>query len=128
MRAFALTLRRGGLRLTAGEANGLADVVATSDGTDLKNHTMQQLAHYLSRLPIGLPVVDTTGIAGRYDVRIVLAEGKKPGNPADADGSRAQLPTIVDDALRPYGLELQSRTLPVDVIVIDEARREPTPN
>jgi uncharacterized protein (TIGR03435 family) len=131
MRAFALTVRRGGPKLSAGAANGLADVVGGSDGAELKNHTMQQVAHYLSRLPIGLPVVDTTGIDGRYDLRITLGplpRAKKPENPVDADRSPGELPSIVNDALRPYGLELRSRMLPVNVIVIDQASREPTPN
>jgi uncharacterized protein (TIGR03435 family) len=132
MRAFALTVRRGGPKLTAGKPDGLADVVAASDGTELKNHTMEQVAHYLSRLPIGLPVVDTTGIAGRFDLHINLAalsDGKKPENPAGPSQSPGDaLSTIVNDALQSYGLELRSRMLPVKVLVIDEARREPTPN
>jgi uncharacterized protein (TIGR03435 family) len=131
MRAFALTVRRGGPKLTAGASNGLADIVAGSDGPELKNHTMPQLAHYLSRLPIGLPVVDTTGIDGRYDVRITLRpllDTKKPENPVDVDQARVELSSIVNDALRPFGLELRSRMLLVNVIVIDQAHSEPTPN
>jgi uncharacterized protein (TIGR03435 family) len=131
MKAFALTVRRGGPKLTVAAANGLADIVAGSDGTELRNHTMPQLAHYLSRLPIGLPVVDTTGIDGRYNVRITLGllpDSKKPENPVDADRSRVELSSIVNDSLRPYGLELRSRMLPVRVIVIDQAHSEPTPN
>ena len=135
MRAFALTVRRGGPKLTPGELNGLADIIVVSTGTDLKNHTMPQLAHYLSRFgPIGLPVVDKTGIDGRYDVHIDLARlagGKKPEDAAGAAGDRSLVEapsTIFNDALRLYGLELRSRKLPVDVIVIDEAQSDPTPN
>ncbi len=133
MRAFALTVRRGGQKLTPGEPNGLADIIAVSNGTDLKNHTMPQLAHYLSRLrPIDLPVVDKTGIDGRYDVHIDLArlaEGKKPDAGAEGDRSLVEAPsTIFNDALRPYGLELQSRKLLVDVLVIDQAHSDPTTN
>jgi len=132
MRALALTVSRGGTKLTAGEPSGRADVIAMSNGTDLKNHTMPQLAHYLSRLPIGLPVVDKTGLDGRYNVHIDLAQlaaGKKPDAAVGRDGSPIDPPsTISNDALRPYGLELQSRKLPVDVIVIDAARIDPTPN
>jgi uncharacterized protein (TIGR03435 family) len=132
MSALALIARRGGPRLIPGDPNGLTDIIAGSNGTDLKNHTMLQLAHYLSRLPIGLPVVDKTAIDGRYDVHLdlaALAAGKKPGAGAAGDQSLVDPPTtIVNDALRPYGLELQPRKLPVEVIVIDEAQRDPTPN
>jgi uncharacterized protein (TIGR03435 family) len=132
MRAFALIVRRSGPKLTPGDPNGLTDIIAVSNGTDLKNHTMLQLAHYLSRLPIGLPVVDRTAIDGRYDVHIDLAglaARKKPDAGAVGDSSLVEAPvTIFNDALRPYGLELQSQKLPVDVIVIDKAQSDPTPN
>jgi uncharacterized protein (TIGR03435 family) len=133
MRAFALTVRRGGPNLTPGEPNGLADIVAVSNGTDLKSHTMPQLAHYLSRLrPIDLPVVDKTGIDGRYDVHFDLARlaaRKKPDAGEEGDRSLVEAPsTIFNDALRPYGLELQSRKLLVDVLVIDRAHSDPTTN
>jgi len=134
MRAFVLSVGRGGPKLTPAGPNGLTDIVAVSNGTDLKSHTMPQLAHYLSRLPIGLPVVDQTGIAGRFDVHIDLAglaAGKKPKGPAGGEGSQALVEapaTSFREALRPYGLELQSRKLPVEVIVIDHAERDPTPN
>jgi len=97
MRAFALTVRRGGPKLTVGAPNGLADIVTGSDGADLKNHTMPQLAHYLSRLPIGLPVVDSTGLDGRYDLRVNTGsrDGKKPENPEDADRSPSALSSVV---------------------------------
>jgi len=135
MRAFALTVRRGGPKLTPGEPNGLADIITGSSGTDLRSHTMAQLAHYLSRFaPIGLPVVDKTGIDGRYDMHIdlaPLAEGKKLEN-APGAGERRSLveapSTIFNDALRPYGLELESRKLLVDVLVIDQAHSDPTTN
>jgi hypothetical protein len=108
------------------------DIRAGPDGAELKNHTMSQVAHYLSRLPIDLPVVDTTGIEGRYDFGLTLGQrtaDKKPETAGETSPSlRAVQSTVVNDALRPYGLELQSRTLHVPVIVIDEARREPTPN
>jgi uncharacterized protein (TIGR03435 family) len=132
MRAFALTARRGGPKLKPGAANGLADILAGPDGAELKNHTLSQVAHYLSRLPIGLPVVDVTGIEGRYDFQLSLGQRgaeKKPSTAADSALSlAAATSTIVSDALQTYGLELQSRTLRVPVIVIDEARPEPTPN
>jgi uncharacterized protein (TIGR03435 family) len=60
-----------------------------------------------------------------------LAGRKKPEDAGGAAGdqSLAEAPsTIFNDALRLYGLELRSRKLPVDVLVVDEAQTDPTPN
>lgn len=127
MRALALTRAPGGPKLTPGDPDGLADIVAAAGGTELKNHTMLQVAHYLSRLGPDLPVVDTTGITGRYNVQLVLAPpagGKKGDASVDAD-TRAALAesrvTAFGDALRPHGLRLESRRVQLDVLVVDRA-------
>jgi uncharacterized protein (TIGR03435 family) len=83
---------------------------------------------------VGAPVVDGTGIEGRYnfvlDLSRIIDGGKKP-----ADTTRDGLPNLPPDpvsvlngALRPYGLSLQSRTAPVQVLVVDRANQMPTAN
>jgi uncharacterized protein (TIGR03435 family) len=49
------------------------------------------------------------------------------------DGIRSTVKTygpipVFNDALRPYGLELQSRKLLVDMLVVDQALSNPTAN
>ena len=80
-----------------------------------------------------LTMVDKSGIDGRYDVHLDLtrlAAGKKSEDAAGAGGDRLlEAPsTMFNDALRPYGLELRSRKLLVDVIVIDQVKSDPVPN
>jgi uncharacterized protein (TIGR03435 family) len=101
--------------------------------------TMAQLAEslepYASR-----PVVDMTGLAGRYDVAIdftpedframmvrgAIARGVvlPPEALRALDGSTGTL----EDALQQVGLKLESRRAPLDVIVIDGALKTPTAN
>jgi uncharacterized protein (TIGR03435 family) len=75
-----------------------------------------------------------SGIEGRYNFVLELSRiidgGKKP-----ADTTRDGLPNLPPDpvsvlngALRPYGLSLQSRTAPVQVLVVDRANQMPTAN
>jgi uncharacterized protein (TIGR03435 family) len=131
MRALALTVRRGGTKLTRGDQSGLANIISMGLETELKNHTMREVAHYLSRLgPIGMPVVDATGIDGRYDVVLnmaPLAAGKK-ADPTVEERDLAQAPvTGFSDTLQRYGLTLQSRKVPLEILVIDRAEM-PTAN
>ena len=60
-----------------------------------------------------------------------LAEGAK--KPSDAsNGAAPSLPpdpmSVLNGALRLYGLSLQSRTAPVQVLVVDRANQIPTAN
>ncbi len=86
------------------------------------------------------PVVDMTGLKGRYDVaidftpedfRAMMVKGAIARGvvlPPEAlralDGSSGAL----EDALQQVGLRLESRKAPLDVIVIDEALKTPTAN
>jgi uncharacterized protein (TIGR03435 family) len=66
------------------------------------------------------PVVDRTGLSGRFDyeVRFSVAAGRLSASPADRSG------TSIFTALREQlGLKLEPVTAPVDVLVIESARQ-----
>ncbi len=72
------------------------------------------------------PVVDLTGLPGRYD--FVLRDAPRP--PADEpppspDERIANYKTIVQDEL---GLTLERRKAPIDILVVDNADKVPTEN
>ena len=72
------------------------------------------------------PVVDITGLQGRYD--FVLRDAPPPSAddpPQTADDKVAIYKTIVQDDL---GLTLERRKAPVDILVIDRADKVPTEN
>jgi uncharacterized protein (TIGR03435 family) len=90
---------------------------------------MGQLASGLSFV-LGKVVIDKTGIEGRYDVSMQWTPDPsnallnksgmpEPVQPADA----APGPTIYTVLQEKLGLKLESRRVPVDVIVIDQAHR-----
>ena len=75
-----------------------------------------QLALLLSG-PAGRPVVDKTGLTGKYDMHLDMGQ---PGPPS-ADGSAdpgSSIFTVVQEQL---GLKLEGVKAPVDVLVIDRA-------
>jgi uncharacterized protein (TIGR03435 family) len=89
---------------------------------------MQQLAAHLTDR-VERPVVDKTGLSGRYayELRftpaIMPAEAPPPGVPP-IDPNRPSLFVALEEQL---GLKLVSTTGPLDVVVVDSIER-PTPN
>ena len=109
----------------------------------LKKQTLTNFAETLARF-LGSPVVDLTEIQGNYDFTLELAladltrgtgmvmrtgspaAGVDPANPAgniDADGGSTIFKTVQD-----YGLKLDKRKSPMDLLVIDHIEKVPTEN
>ena len=78
--------------------------------------TMTDLARFLT-LWLGKPVVDRTGLAGRYDTSLTFVMP-----PQDVPG-----PTLID-AVRENGLKLTAKKVAVDLIVVESALRSPIEN
>lgn len=85
------------------------------------------MAEFVKQLPgwggigIDLPVADETGLKGTYDFQIDVGDFPNGGSAVDSSG-----PTIFA-ALLKIGLRLESRKMPMPVMVIDEVER-PTGN
>jgi uncharacterized protein (TIGR03435 family) len=102
--------------------------------------TMFQFAGNLERF-VDRPIVDMTGLDGRYDFALDLTEedyrimliraGVNSGvtlPPAALRLLENGSPVSLFDALQKLGLKLDARKAPLDVLVIDEARKTPTEN
>jgi uncharacterized protein (TIGR03435 family) len=76
--------------------------------------TAGDLANRLARLAEG-PVVDLTGLTGKYDVLVEMWQGDEPGG-------------TIFDAVERLGLKLEPRKLTVALLVIDRASKTPTAN
>jgi uncharacterized protein (TIGR03435 family) len=77
--------------------------------------TMEDLAAQLVRFA-GAPVIDETGLTGKYSVTI------ETWNNADAPGG------TVFDAVEKLGLKLESRKVTVETVVVDQVSKVPTAN
>jgi uncharacterized protein (TIGR03435 family) len=102
--------------------------------------TMAQLAGNLERF-MDRPIVDMTELKGNYDLVLDLTEedyrmmlirialGAGVVLPPEAlrllEGGA---PVSVFDAFQKLGLKLEARKAPLDVVVVDEARKTPTDN
>jgi uncharacterized protein (TIGR03435 family) len=121
---------------------GAIMMMVNPDGVQLKAAaaSLAALADMISRFS-ERPVVDMTGVQGQYEFDLVFAPeamhampgllktGPPPGDggPAPAEAPAEGAATIFD-AVQRYGLKLEPRKAPVEIVVIDRIAKEPTEN
>jgi uncharacterized protein (TIGR03435 family) len=89
---------------------------------EFEHTTMAELASFLSG--IGPPVVDRTGIAGRYDFSVPYAAFLDPSD----DSTRAVFAAYREAIPAALGLNIQPKKLLLDVLVVDQVEQVPSPN
>jgi uncharacterized protein (TIGR03435 family) len=109
-----------------------------------KDRTMAQLAANIAG-QISHPVVDKTGLTGKYDFALEFAPepgsfprpgGMPPAGPGPGGDGGPQIPGAADPTGLPLagalqqqlGLKLQANKAPLDVIVVDRGNKTPTEN
>jgi uncharacterized protein (TIGR03435 family) len=120
---YALTVAKGGPKLTPskGDPNGLPNDDDTENAGQatvrMNNTTMREFALDLL-FHTDRPVVDRTGLTGRYDFQLkwTFDDARAPTN-----GSAA--PSLFTAIQEQMGLKLEAVKAPVDVMVIDKVER-----
>lgn len=95
-----------------------------------RHETTERLAFRLSR-ELQRPVSDATGLKGEYDYTLIWAPDRFVARSTDSDsGGDPEAPPLFAALKLQLGLELQpvKRLIPVDVLVVDYARKIPTEN
>jgi uncharacterized protein (TIGR03435 family) len=83
--------------------------------------TTAELASVLQRAALDRPVVDQTGLSGRYDFDLEFSPDENlfgGALPKNNDGTRPSLFTAIQEQL---GLKLEAKKGPVEIVVIDRA-------
>jgi uncharacterized protein (TIGR03435 family) len=132
---YALVVAKGGPRLNAG--SGPKSYFTSREGLISGSGVpMSRLAGGLARL-LGSPIADGTGLGGAYDIKLEWAPdevrtasfgGTSNGvsadtGPADGSVSDASEPSLRTALQEQLGLKLESKKVPVDVIVVDRVER-----
>ena len=115
---FALVVAKGGTKLQGSKDGEKPFFYILSNGVEGRATSMVTLAAVLER-PSGRPVIDKTGIAGKYDIKVHYAP---------ADDPKSDLPDLFTAVQEQLGLKLESQKVPVDYLVIDHVERTPTEN
>jgi uncharacterized protein (TIGR03435 family) len=75
------------------------------------------------------PVVDETGIEGLYDFSLTFAPETDAGLPPGFQGNGAsEAAPSVSEAVKKYGLHIETRKAPVELFVITHIEKTPTTN
>jgi uncharacterized protein (TIGR03435 family) len=128
---YAITLAKGGSKLTpsASDPNTLNSNFFTALGNMVNvNSSMKDFAGVLQSVVLDRPVVDQTGLTGRYDFKLKWTPdesqfggmGIKVPPPTDAADAPPSLYTAIQEQL---GLKLDPVKASVDVIVIDHLEK-----
>jgi uncharacterized protein (TIGR03435 family) len=114
---YALVVAKGGPKFQVSRANGTA-IEAWNGKIKVQgsDDTIALLCEQLAR-KLGRPVVDKTGIPGRYDLTLEWTPDEQSGpNATAADPLGPSLFTAIEEQL---GLKLESEKGPVEVLVIE---------
>lgn len=122
----ALVVGRNAPKIGPREPEGTKKLAVHDGNLIFQNYTLADLAEYLSRTS-QRPIVDATGIEGRYDLAVSMAEGgavevKQAMEQVMRDGTMAQ---VIGERL---GLKLEARKTPQTAIVVDRAERKAVEN
>lgn len=133
--AYVLAPGKTGPKMTKDEANrnGLPGLFFSQLGDlHVANATMADFAHLMQSAVLDRPVVDRTGLAGKFDFELKWTPdesqfgsmGMRPPAPSNTPDSPPPLFTAIEEQL---GLKLESQKAQVDVMVVDRIDR-PSPN
>jgi uncharacterized protein (TIGR03435 family) len=114
---YALVVTKGGPKLTP-TAGGQQGGSIFPGGLRLMNTPLSSFATSLRSLS-GRPVVDKTGIQGRYDFTLNFARLDDP------DSTFPSFSTALQEQL---GLKVEPAKVPLDLVVIDHVEKIPTEN
>ena len=128
------------VNVTAGRGGGVIDMGNGStigygrDRLEAKKVTLSALAVAVERL-LDRPVVDMTGIAGTYDFSLEYSWDELRSLVRTSSGGATELPANSDapgnsifTSLAAFGLKLEPRKAPIEVLVVDRIERTPTEN
>jgi len=115
---YALAIAKGGSKLKEASSDEAALGMMRMRGKgeiDSVGSSIDSLPGFLTR-ELDRPVVDKTGLTGKYDFTLRFAEG--PG--AEPDPDAASIFTAVQEQL---GLKLEPSKAPIEVLVIDHIEK-----
>jgi uncharacterized protein (TIGR03435 family) len=130
--AYSITVGKNGARLTKseGDPNGLPGLGFRGLGKlVVRNATISDFAGLMQTVVLDRPVVDQSGLAGRFDFTLDWTPepsqfgGRGGQAPQPGADDPAAPPDLFTAIVAQLGLKLDSAKLPVDVLVIDKVEK-----
>ena len=125
---YALVVAKGGPQFKEGDGGATLVMPDGTGAMKYQNYPMVALAALLSVLPTtGRPVLDRTGLTGRYTFTANLQNVPAGLTRADQKNAIIQSDTPAFTALQEQlGLKLEPDRASIDMIVVDRAEKTPT--
>ena len=124
MACYLLVVAKGGPKFQESKTEGESDIQPDPRrmSVAVRRVPVAQLVDLLSRM-FQTPVVDLTGLTGRYDITLDIAKYiPQSGEKMDPLG-------IIQAGLQEeLGLKMESKKYPVDLLIIDRAEKAPVEN
>jgi len=124
---YGLVVAKAGIKFKEAANPGGESSSSHGQHYEGKGISMATLAGFLAR-DEDLPVLDMTGLKGKYDLTldwILEPKNPKPGDPPPPGGAFPYLPEALQEQL---GLKLENRKAPIEFLVVDHAEKIPTEN
>ena len=122
---YVMELGKGKPRLRESTA-AYSEMRYDTGGFVFSGVTIAELAAEFSRMRVDRPVIDRTGLTGRYDMRLEF-EGE-PGavKRSMMDGSFSS--EVIAAVSSQLGLKMKSTKAPVEMLIVDRAEKTPSEN
>lgn len=119
LRSYALIVAKGSQKLHPSVADGKSTIQNSAIGFVAKSTTMEEFANYVAD-PLRTPVVDKTGLNGKYDFAVDFTNYL----PEDANTVRPNVISVMMLALEgELGLKLEPTKTSVEVMVVDHVEK-----
>jgi uncharacterized protein (TIGR03435 family) len=129
MSALVLTVPKNGHKLRGNNVEGSPSFTTGAMNLTGVGATIGQMTDFLSR-EVQIPVVDQTGLTGRYNYHLDIRSYVTDEIKRNADkGVPIEGPGIMAAAIQEQlGLKVDSGKVPLEVIVVDSIEKTPTEN
>jgi len=126
---YAMVVSKNGAKLKDAAEPGRPAIRMNGGGVVFTSVTIDDLIELMSRAHLAeldRPVVDDTGLTGRYDLTINLFGTQEEMRSALSKGDfGSSIFTLIQEQA---GLKLEPKKLPLQMVVVDEAERTPSEN
>jgi uncharacterized protein (TIGR03435 family) len=125
---FVMVAAKGGLKFHESEITDGEPVInpnKTSMSVEVKGVPATQFVEMLSTI-LHAPVINNTGLSGRYDATVNF--GKYLPDGSGKEGAFDPISTILLGLQEELGLKLESKKMPLDLLIVDHAEKVPVEN
>lgn len=128
MQVYAITLAKSGFKMPESTEDG-PPIFDRGGPTLLTAHhvTMKDFAEKVSE-PLRRPVIDETGLKGKYEIKIDVAAYMQSTGQTLGDGQVDVMAVLFNALQQQLGVKLESKKATVNILTVDHAEKQPTEN